>query len=138
MSSRLSVSSNPVTPLVFQATHTLLVVGAADPGELVGSKLRALGTGQRIERGAAADGGEHGAVLRTDIVEPVGEAEASGTLHVLGDDGRVARDVLTEVTGQHARIEIVGAANAVADVELDVAAFVEFRRGLRVCRRLRE
>src|SRR5262249_5664948 len=91
-----------------------------------------------VERGAAADGGEHGAVLRTDIVEPVGEAKASGPLHVPGDDGRAARDVPAEVTGQHARIEIVGAANAVADVELDVAALVEFRRRLRMCRWLRE
>lgn len=136
MSSLLSVSSKSVMPLVFQATD--LVVGAADPGELVGSKLRALGAEQWIERGATADGGEHGAVLGTDIVEPVGEAEASGALHVLGNDGRAARDVLAEMTGQHACIKVVGAAHAVADIKLDVAAFVEFRGGLRICRRLRK
>src|SRR5262249_28646639 len=43
-----------------------------------------------------------------------------------------------EMTGQHARIKVVGAAHAVADIKLDVAALVEFRGGLRICRRLRE
>ena len=112
-----------------------LVVGAADPGELVGLELRALGPQQRIEGGAAADGGDGRAVLRADIVDPVGEPQAAGTFHVLRDDGRVARDVLAEVAGNDARIEIVGAADAVADIEIDVLALVEFRRRLRMGKR---
>ena len=112
-----------------------LVVGAANPGELVGLELRALGPQQRIEGGAAADGGDRRAVLRADIVDPVGEAQAAGTFHVLGDDGRVARDVLAEVAGDDAGVEIIGAADAVADIEIDVLALVEFRGRLRLRRR---
>src|SRR6185369_17734427 len=63
-----------------------LVVGAADPGELVGLELRALGAEQRIEAGAAPDGADRGAVLRRHVVEPVGEPQAAGALRVLGDD----------------------------------------------------
>src|SRR5262249_29619906 len=114
-----------------------LVVGAADPGELVGLELRALGAEQRIEGGAAAEGGDRRAVLRADIVDPVGKPQAAGAFHVLRDDGRVAGDVLAQMAGKHAGIEIVGAADAVADIELDVAALVELRGRLREGERYR-
>src|SRR5262249_5481499 len=108
-----------------------LVVGAADPGELVGLELGALGAEQRIEGGAAADSAEHGAVLGADIVEPVGEPQAAGAFEVLGADGRSAWDVPAEMAGDRAGVEVIGAADAVADIEFDVAAFVEVGRCLR-------
>ena len=107
-----------------------LIVGAADPGELVGLELCAARAQQGIECGATADGPDDGAVLRPDIVEPVGEPQTPCTLQVLGDDGRIARDVLAKVTCKHPGIKIIGAAYAISDVELDILAFVEFRRPL--------
>src|SRR5205085_3777075 len=85
---------------------------------------------QGIECGATADGPDDGAVLRPDIVEPVGEPQTPGTLQVLGDDGRIARDVLAKVTCKHPGIKVIGAAYAISDVELEILAFVEFRRPL--------
>ena len=67
------------------------VVGAADPGELGGVELRGLVAEQRIEAGAAADDAERRAVLRADVVEPVGEPQAAGALHVLRHDRRDCR-----------------------------------------------
>jgi hypothetical protein len=115
-----------------------LVVGAADPGELVGLELSALGAQQRIECGAAADSAQCSAVLRPDIVEPIGKTQASRALQVLGHDGRIAGDVLAEMAGQHAGIKVIGTAHAVADIEIDFLAPVEFRRRLRVSKRCRQ
>src|SRR5205085_5983613 len=78
-----------------------------------------------------ADGAQRAAVPGCDVVEEVGELQAAGALEVLRHDRRIARDVLAEVACDHAGIEIVGAADAVADVKLNVAALVERRRGLR-------
>ena len=105
-----------------------LVVGAADPGELGGVVLRALVAEQRLERDAAAGGAERGAVARRGLVEPVGEPQPAGALHVLGHHRRVARDVLAQVAGEKPRIEVVAAARAVGDVEVDRLAPVEFGR----------
>src|SRR4029077_4050187 len=105
----------------------------ADPGEAVGAELRTLGAQERIECGAAPDGGERGAVLRADIVDPVREPQAAGAFPVLRYDRRIARHVLAEMAGDDARLHIVGAADAVADIEVDVAALVEVRRRLRRC-----
>ena len=52
-----------------------LIVGAADPGELVCLELCAARAQQGIECGATADGPDNGAVLRPDIVEPVGKPQ---------------------------------------------------------------
>ena len=111
--------------------HAHLVVGAADPGELGAVELHALGREHRIETGAAADDGEHRAVLRRDPIHPVGEPQAAGAFHVPRDDVRPSGDVLADVAGERAGVEIVAAADAVADIELDVPALVELGRGLR-------
>src|SRR5262249_25644000 len=47
-------------------------------------------------------------------------------------DGGIAGNVLAEMARDGARIEIVGAADAIADVEIDVLAFEKIRRRLRV------
>ena len=102
-----------------------LVVGAADPGELRGVELGALVAEQRIEGDAAADRAHLGAVLGGGVVEPVGEAKRAGALHVLGHHGRGRRDVAAKEAGDHARIDVVAASDAVADLHIDVAALVE-------------
>ena len=112
-----------------------LVVGAADPVELGRVELRALVAEQRIEAGAAADDAEGRAVLGADIVEPVGEPQAAGALHVLRHDVRIAGNVLAHVAREHARIEVVAAADAVADIEIDGLALVEVGHALRAAAR---
>src|ERR671921_866117 len=84
--------------------------------------------GNRSLSAVAPVGADDGAVLRRDVVEPVGEAEAAGALHVLGDDRRIARDVLAEVARDQAAVDVVAAADARADDHLDRLAFVEVGR----------
>src|SRR5262249_56402505 len=86
---------------------------------------------QGIETGAAADYPEGGAVLGCDVVKPVGEHEAAGARHVLRNDGRIAWDEAPHVASQRTGIDIVSAARAVADVEIEALAPVELRRALR-------
>jgi len=45
------------------------------------------------------------------FVEPVGKPHAAATFHVLRQDDRIARDVLAEMAGDHAGIEIVATAD---------------------------
>src|SRR5947207_353701 len=116
--------------------HAHLVVRAAEPAELRGLELRALGAEQRIERNAAADGAEHRAVLRRRLVEPIREPQAPRAFHILRHDDRVAGKVLSDVPREKARIDVVAAADAVADVELDHLAFVEL--ALRLAERWRD
>ena len=108
------------------------MIAATDPGELGAVELRRLLAKQRIKSGAASDDGEHRAVLGGDAIEPVGKAQAAGAFHVLHHNGGVARDVTADMPGEHAGIEIVAAADAVADVKLDVLAFVKVGGTLRL------
>ena len=65
------------------ATQTLTSLLAL-PSQLNFGRVEriALADQQRIERDAASDGAERGAVLRRDAIEPVGEPQAAGALHV--------------------------------------------------------
>src|SRR5262249_50840032 len=110
--------------------HAHLVVGAADPGELGAVELGALLAEDRIEPGAAADGGDHAAVLWGDAEHPVGEPQAAGAFHVLRHDRRIAGDVLGEVARDDAGVEVIATADAVADVEIERLALVEVGRAL--------
>src|SRR4051794_17599281 len=114
-----------ITRLVPGYADADLIIGAADPGELVAVELRLLVSEQRIEASAAADGAEHRAVLGRDVVEPVSEAEAAGALHVLRRHRRIAGDVLAHVTRDQPGIDVIAAAHAVADHEIDVLAFIK-------------
>ena len=107
-----------------------LVIGAADPVEPVAVELRGLVAEQRIEAGAAADGADHRAVLVGDVVEPVGEPQAAGAFHVLRRHLRIAGNVLAEMARDQPRVDVVAAADAVADHHVDGLALVELGRRL--------
>ncbi len=92
-----------------------------------------LGAEQRIERGAAADGGD--ARCRPWRRRCRASWRAAGCRRLPCSSARwsgLPGNVLAEVARDHARIEIVGAADAVADVELDVACPCRMPPGLRV------
>ena len=96
---------------------------------LVASNCAACVAEQRIEAGAAADDAEGRAVLRARRCRASWRAAAMpAPSHVLRHHGRVAGDVLADVAREHARVEVVGAADAVADVEIDGLALVEVGR----------
>src|SRR5262249_15195317 len=79
---------------------------------------------------------ERRAVLRRHIVEIAGSEEAAGTLHVLGNDGGIARHVAPEELREHATVDVVSAARRIADHDPQRLAFVEVR-DLILCPRLR-
>ena len=74
---------------------------------------------------AAPDGSDHAAVLGGDVVQIHRGLEAARARHVLRNDGRIARDVLSDETGKQARVDVVAAADAVADDERNGTAAVE-------------
>src|SRR5262249_28262224 len=111
--------------------HGRLVADAADPGVAPRIELAGIRTEQWLHRYAAANHTERGAVLRRDVVEEVGEPQASGTGHVLRHDGWIARDVLADVAGKEAPAEVVVAADGVADQQLDGLAAVKVGHRLR-------
>src|SRR5262249_12976361 len=113
-------------------TDADLVIAAADPGKLGAVELRRLLAEQRIKSGAASNDGEHRAVLGGNAIEPVRESQATGALHVLRHNGWVAGYMTADMSGKHACIEIVATTNAVADVKLNVLAFVEVGDTLRL------
>src|SRR5207244_11033358 len=96
-----------------------LVVGAADVVEPPAVVLRALVAQERLECRGSRHCPERGAILGSDIVEPVGEPHAASTFHVLWEDGRIAWNVLAKMAGDHACVKVVAAADADIDVNLD-------------------
>ena len=119
-------------------TDAHFVIGAADPGEFRGVELRAGFAKQGIERGAAAGRTDDRAVIRRRRIKIVGEAETAGAFHILRHDGRIAGNVAAEPARDQARIKIVTAADAVADVEIDRLAAIEIGDALRVRRDLQK
>ncbi len=99
----------------------------ADPGEFGGLEARRVVTHQRLERDGVHEGGHHRAVLRRDVVEPVGGGEPARAGHVLHDDVRIARDVPAKMARQHARIDVEAGRGFVADHDVDGLALVEIR-----------
>ena len=96
---------------------------------LTGSKLARVE--QRLGDHAAADGGERQAVLGGDAIDILRGLHRAGARHVLHHHGRIAGDVLADVTAEQARIEVVAAAGGEADQDGDGLAAIEVLRGLR-------
>ena len=128
---RVSMSSNLVMPLVFQATQMLTSLLALPiQVNLVASNCAALlpSSGSKpvprpmMPKAVPSFG--------RDVVEPVRQPQAARAFHVLRQHVRIAGNVLAHVSREHARIEVVGAADAVADVEIDGLALVEIGHAL--------
>src|SRR5262249_14748616 len=110
-----------------------LVVGAADPIEFLRIEGVALSDQERIESNAAPDRADRGTVARHDAKKVIGETKAAGAFEVFRHQCRIARDMRAEMPADHPRVEIIGAADAVADIKVDGAALVKtfgiLRRG---------
>ncbi len=87
--------------------------------------MRALAAQHLEHGGALIDAGNIGAVLRGCRINVVGRAHAAGSRHVLHDDVRVARDMIAHVAREQAGIEIIAAAGAETDHDVDRLALVE-------------
>src|SRR5262249_38363373 len=111
--------------------NTDLIIGAADVVEPPAVVLGGLVAQQRLERHGAGDGSKRRAVLRADVIEPVGEPHPAASIHILRHDGRIARHVLAQMPRNHPGIEVVAAADAHVDVKVDVLAPIELGRRLR-------
>src|SRR5208337_4544945 len=59
--------------------------------------------------------------------------QAAAARHVLDDDPGIAGDVPAEVAGQHTAMDVVAAADAVADHQIDAAAAIEALDRLGLC-----
>ena len=99
-------------------THRGLLGAAAEPEELGRVELRGARADQRLQRDAAAEHAERGAVLRRDVVEHVGGAHGARARRVLHDDGGIAGNVPAHVAGENAGIGVVAAAGAVPDRQM--------------------
>jgi hypothetical protein len=108
-----------------------LVIGAADPVEFLRIEGIALADQQGIERNAAPDRADRGTVAWRDAIKVIGEAKTAGAFEIFRHQRRIAGDVCAEMPADHPRIKVVGAADAIADIEIDGAAFVEVCRALR-------
>ncbi len=117
-----------------------LVIGAADPVELLRVEGVALADQQRIEGNAAADRADCGTIVRRDAIKVIGEAKTAGAFEIFRHNRGTAGDMRAEMPADHPRIKVIGAADAIADIEIDGAAFVEVCRALcqRVCARRNE
>src|SRR5262249_56909414 len=111
-----------------------LVIGAADPGEFRSVKSRAGFVEQWIEGGAPAGRADHCAVARRRRIKIIGEAETASAFHVLRHDGRIAGNMVAEPTRDQARVKIITATDAVADVKIDRFAAIEIGDALRARR----
>src|SRR5215471_8503177 len=112
-----------------------LIVSAAEIIEFGSIVLGTLVAEQRLKRRGAGERPEYGAVLRGDIVEPIGKPHAAASSHVLRQDGRIAGDVLAHMSSDHARIKIVAPTHAGVDVEFDGFTPIKVRNRLGKCYR---
>ena len=110
-----------------------LVGDAAEPGELGAVELGAGRRQQRRRRDGAAERADGGAVLRRHRIDELRGAQAAGAGHVLRHDIGVSGDVLAEMARQQPAVEIVAAADAVADDQIDGLALVEILDAVGAC-----
>ena len=112
--------------------HRVVVLDRiADVDELRRIELDRLVAHRLLQRQRLIGGGDGEAVLRRDIVDVARSDPAAAARHLLGDDGRLARNVVRHVAGDEPRIDIVGAAGREADHHLDGPALVELLNRLR-------
>ena len=102
--------------------HQVVDDRVADPIEFCRIVAHAGVVHRLIERRALADRGNCRAVLRGDVVEPIGSLAAARAGHVLRHDGGVAGDVLAEVACQQTGVDVVTTSDLPADHQLDALA----------------
>ena len=107
--------------------HRARLVHAADPVEFRCLELHRRHALQRRGGKAGVHHADDGAVLGRDVVEVVDGAHAAAAHHVLHHDVRIARNVPTHVAGERSRIDVVAAADAGRDGEVDGLAAIEIR-----------
>jgi hypothetical protein len=105
---------------------------AAEPLHAGGLETRAGAAEELVHRRVLIDGRNHGPVLRRTGIDEIGRADAASALHVLHHHSRLARDVLAQIAAERAGIEVVAAAHAEADDDLDGLALVEIGNALRI------
>src|SRR5205814_10127611 len=103
---------------------------AADIVDLERVELRTLPAEEGLERDAAIDYSDHGAVLGGGVVEPVRDEETCGPRRVLRHHDRMPRNVRAQVSRQNMSPEIVLAACPEAHQQRNLFAAVEFGRSL--------
>ena len=115
-----------VTPTPCQTPQmTDLVVGAADPAERDRIEIGAFAAEQPAQRDGAREHPDDAAVARQHVVELADQVEARGARLVAHDELRIARHVAGEIAADQPRIDVVGAARRIAEVERHALAFVE-------------
>ena len=70
---------------------------------------------ERLERHGVLDRADRRAVAACHIVDVIGRGQSAACRHVLRHDRRVARDVIAQMAGKGARVDIVTAADRGAD-----------------------
>ncbi len=85
---------------------------------------------QRLERNAALGRADVQAVLGGDDGDIIGHHEPAAAGHVAHDHLRIAGDVLADVLGDEAGVDVIAAAGGQADVEGDGLVLEEFGRAL--------
>src|SRR5262245_21734089 len=111
--------------------HRHFAVDTSDPVETLEIEADRLRVPVLYQQHAPHHEGDDGAVPGRGIGDVIGRRETAGSRHVLHDDGRRARDMLTEVARHQTRLSVVAAARAGADDESDLPAGVEFGNRLR-------
>jgi hypothetical protein len=77
--------------------HATWKAGAADPSKLARVGLEVLAAKRRLNRDVAGNRTDNCAVARGDVIEIVGRQDSRCALHVLDNDGWVARDMAAEM-----------------------------------------
>src|SRR5262249_57799317 len=87
-----------------------------------------------LERYRLGGDGKCGAIARRDLIKVIGDFEASRARHILRDHRGISRNVASKMTREQSTVEVVSAAGAVADIEIDRLAEKRVERR-RVARR---
>jgi hypothetical protein len=83
---------------------------------------------ERLECNGILQQTDDGAVPRCNVVHVICGRDAAGSRQVLRDDGGISGNVLAEMLGESARIDVVAATHRCADDQLDIFALVEIGR----------
>jgi hypothetical protein len=100
----------------------------AEPGKFRRIELRLPVGVERLECNGILQQTDDGAVPRRNVVHVICGRDAAGGRHVLRDNGGIAGNVLAEMLGESARVDIVAATHRCADDQLDIFALVEIGR----------